>query len=251
MAKYLHIFVDGEKEGPYTLKEVAAMLEDDVISFNDYGRFVGEARRVRLDTLFEEIPDGEDEEDSEEVESVEEDVDDEVVVENDEEEEYEEEVEEEPQASVAAVAQSGSHLIYCGHPSFLKYPFAWIICIGCAIAGYLLGPTSLVYFMAGCVIAVLAFTYIVIDRTTRKYIVMSRRVELEWGLLVKSSNEVRIADIRTINVKKSGFKGILGIGDVEFSSAGDNIDVAFTDVWAAHKVKKLVRSIQDADEEDE
>ena len=54
--------------------------------------------------------------------------------------------------------------------------------------------------------------------------VTPKRVELVWGLLTKSSNEVRIEDIRTINVRRKGFSGLLGIGTIEFSSTGDKID---------------------------
>ena len=52
-------------------------------------------------------------------------------------------------------------------------------------------------------------------------------------------------DIRTINVRRSGLAGLLGIGNVEFSSTGDGIDVEFSDIWAAQRVKLLVRDLQD------
>lgn len=220
MSDSYYIFVRGEKEGPYTDEEIGMMLEDEVVSFRDYCMRVGDTRRVRLDSLFEEFP-------------------------SESEEEHDEDAGEDAGSSAPGHANT---LCYSGHPSFLRYPFAWMLCAGSAIGGYLLGPTSLWYFIVGSLIAVATVVCIVIDRSTRHYIVTPRRIEVEWGLIVKSSNEVRIGDVRTVNVRKSGLKGLLGIGTIEFSSAGDDIDVTFADVHAAHRVKRLVRELQDAGE---
>jgi hypothetical protein len=65
---------------------------------------------------------------------------------------------------------------------------------------------------------------------------------------VKSSNEVRIRDVRTINVRRAGFRGFLGVGTVEFSSVGDAVDVAFVNIWHPQRVKRLVRELQDEDD---
>ncbi|MEM8955687.1 MAG: hypothetical protein AAGD22_16150, partial [Verrucomicrobiota bacterium] len=62
----------------------------------------------------------------------------------------------------------------------------------------------------------------------------------------KSSEEVRVCDIRAINVRKAGVKGLLGVGSVEFASAGsDGSDVVFEDVMGAHRLKENVRRLQD------
>jgi len=255
MAEVYYIFIDGEKEGPYSLSEIGTMLEDDVVSFDDYCVRLGGARRVRLDTLFEEVPDDEEEEEGDKTEEDGEEEEWEYEYEEEEEDSEdvdgsEEEVDGEEDDSLEATPP-GKRIYYVGHPSFLKNPIALILCVASAAGGYLLGPTSLWYFISGCLISLLVLSYIVIDRTTRRYIVTARRVELEWGLLVKSSNEVLIRDIRTVNVQKSGLMGLLGIGTIEFSSTGDGVDVTFADVWAAHRVKRLVREIQDAEEADE
>ena len=42
--------------------------------------------------------------------------------------------------------------------------------------------------------------------------------------------------------------GLLGIGTIEFSCAGDSIDVMFADIWKAQRVKALVRGLQDSNE---
>jgi hypothetical protein len=59
------------------------------------------------------------------------------------------------------------------------------------------------------------------------------------------SNEVRISDIRSINLQKTGFTGLFGIGRVEFSSAAtEDADVIFWNTPEAEKVRDLVRSLQ-------
>ena len=77
---------------------------------------------------------------------------------------------------------------------------------------------------------------------------MYKRQELIWGIIAKSSNEVLIEDIRIINVRQKGLSGLLGIGTIEFSCAGDSIDVMFSDVWKAQRIKTLVRELQDTRE---
>ncbi len=262
MSDRYFVFADGEKEGPYTQEDLRMMLEDESISFKDYCIRDGSTRRRRLDALFEVVPESEkdgdiaeeEEEDDweyaeedeyeEDVADVgyeneegkdEEDVGPELEVEEDEEEEADEEEETNPR-----------RVVYAGHPSYLTYPIALLVAAVCGIGGYLLGPVSLAYFIIGSLVAVASIVFVVVDRSTRHYLVTARRVEAVWGLIAKSSTEVLIGDIRTINVKKSGLLGLIGIGNVEFSSAGDHIDVAFNGVWAAQRVKLLVRELQDA-----
>jgi hypothetical protein len=70
-------------------------------------------------------------------------------------------------------------------------------------------------------------------------------VSAEFGIVNKSSNEVRIQDIRSITLRKSGIAGLLGIGNVEFSSAAtDDADVIFWNTPEAEKARDLVRSLQ-------
>jgi len=75
--------------------------------------------------------------------------------------------------------------------------------------------------------------------------VTNKRVSVEYGIISRVSNEVRIPDIRSINLRKTGLTGLLGIGRVEFSSAAtDDTDVVFWNIPDAEKVRDLVRSLQ-------
>lgn len=141
--------------------------------------------------------------------------------------------------------------LYFGHPSLLTYWRSLLLGITVAIGGYY-GSTYTGYFgLAGWLLASLILIYILIHRSSRDYFVTPLRVEVVEGIFSKNSKEVRIEDIRAINVKTRGLIGLLGVGTVEFTSAGgEAVDVAFVQVGRAHKVKKLVRRVQDKAQHD-
>jgi membrane protein YdbS with pleckstrin-like domain len=86
---------------------------------------------------------------------------------------------------------------------------------------------------------------IAIARGQRSYRVTNRRVISVFGRVVKDTNEIRIQDIRSMNVTKGGFSGFMGIGKVEFSSAAtDDADVIFYQIAGADRVRDLVRKLQ-------
>ena len=94
-------------------------------------------------------------------------------------------------------------------------------------------------------IALVIVGWIRLDRSGRKYVVTNRRVTVEFGIISKQSNELRIQDIRSINLATTGLSGLAGIGRLEFSSAAsDDADVIFWNTPHAEKVRDLVRSLQ-------
>ncbi len=95
--------------------------------------------------------------------------------------------------------------------------------------------------------AVVLIAWIRLDRSGRKYTVTNRRVSVEYGIISKQSTELRVQDIRSINLTTSGVAGLLGIGRLEFSSAAsDDADVIFWNTPGAEKIRDLVRSLQSA-----
>lgn len=87
--------------------------------------------------------------------------------------------------------------------------------------------------------------WILLDRAGRKYTITNKRVSVEFGIISKQSNEVRIQDIRSINLRTKGLLGMLGIGTVEFSSAAtDDADVVFWNTPGAGKIRDTVRNLQ-------
>jgi len=133
------------------------------------------------------------------------------------------------------------------------YAGRWVLIVFMLLAGIatffvdssFFGSAALLVRVVPILCAVVVFLLIQLDRARRVYQVTSKRVIVEWGILARSSNELRIQDIRSINVSRSGLSGILGIGNVEFSSAAtDDADVVFAHVPRAEKVRDTVRTLQ-------
>lgn len=102
------------------------------------------------------------------------------------------------------------------------------------------------WIFGGPVLVLLAvFAMVAIARNRWNYRVTNRRVIAEYGLVMKDTNEIRVQDIRSINVSKSGLIGLFGVGRVEFSSAAtDDADVIFYQIGNANGVRDLVRKLQ-------
>ncbi len=140
---------------------------------------------------------------------------------------------------------SGERILYHGHPSWLSYSKALFLCVLLAAAGALAVPFGLRYAALGFLCASATFTCIGVARFSRDYFITEERVEVLWGVIGRSSKEVRVRDIRSIDVRENWFSGLLGLGSVDFSSAAHSgVEVAFHYVRRAHQVKELVRELQ-------
>lgn len=68
-------------------------------------------------------------------------------------------------------------------------------------------------------------------------------IESRRGIIARKVNSIRIVDVRNINVKQSILDRILGIGDVEFSSAaGTEAEVVFNDIANPMRVKEQIQT---------
>ncbi|MGI9243588.1 MAG: PH domain-containing protein [Verrucomicrobiales bacterium] len=221
-AERFYILKGGEREGPFDESYVRFLLENDEIGFEDFCE-TPDGKRIRLGALYEPVEGAEGGGGNSEAES--------------------------RRASAGERRQRSAprpgKILYHGHPSFLRYPVAWCLVLAGSLGGYWLGPHSLAGMLAGFGIAVMAFFYIVLSRSSHVYVITPRRLEAVHGLVAKDSTEIRIEDVRTINVRRSGLPGLFGVGTMEFSSTGDAIDVSFADIWGARRLKKLVRRLQD------
>jgi membrane protein YdbS with pleckstrin-like domain len=161
-------------------------------------------------------------------------------------EELEEEVEEEIEdLDLSLYTPAGELIKFQSHPSWLGYGKALFLVLLLIITTGMLVQIEPVYALVSGLSALLLLIIIGIGRASRDYMVTEERVEVVWGIMGRSSKEVRICDIRSIDVHQSGLKGLLGLGSVDFSSAANaGIEVQFRDIRRAHQVKELVRQLQ-------
>ncbi len=141
--------------------------------------------------------------------------------------------------------------VWSGRPSFLNYTgfFLLALLLGAAVVFFALNTRAEPAAFFGAIIcgllATLTLANVVLDRARNRYRVTTRKVVIEHGLIVKSSNEVRVKDIRSISVTKRGLGGFLGVGNVEFSSAAsDRAEIVFAGIAGADGVRNTVRAVQ-------
>jgi uncharacterized membrane protein YdbT with pleckstrin-like domain len=150
-------------------------------------------------------------------------------------------------------AEAHETTLWSGSVSQWHYAGKWLIItilfaalVGTFVAHLGFDPTLAWAVRGVLAVAILAlFIWIRLDRSSRKYTVTNRRVSVEFGIISKRSTELRIQDIRSINLTTSGLSGLIGIGRIEFSSAAsDDADVIFWNTPSAEKIRDMVRSLQ-------
>lgn len=213
------VLKNGERLGPFEIDKILDLLESGELDYGDVCLRNGAAECERLGDVL----------DWDKPEEIEED----------------EEDEEEEKSQDFIGSTRPTIVLYSGHPSILTYPFP-LFCIVAGIAGGIWmhasdGWYDLVFYL----FAVAALAYIAFARFTSDYLITPKRIELIQGLVARSSKEVRVQDIRAINVRCSGLLGVMGVGDVDFFTTSDDPEVTFQKIWAAKNVKGLVRKLQD------
>lgn len=238
----IYVVKDGERIGPYNVDELLKRVDRGEILYEDFCLRQGDSQHVPVrevldwdDADWREAGWQDDEEDTE-------DEDGNVQA-------PKSWPEPRPRATAAPdrpdINDPASRL-YVGHPSLLSFPKSLLLALTGIGLGLVLWDRNGWFLFGGLVLALLVFAYILFERSMRQYLITPKRVEIVHGFIAKNSNEVRIDDIRAINVKKPGFSGLIGIGSVEFASAGgDDIEVIFTQVSRPDAIKDLVRRLQD------
>lgn len=99
------------------------------------------------------------------------------------------------------------------------------------------------------VVIVAVFVYliavVIYRRYSWAYTINGETIESREGLIARKVSSIRVRDLRNINVKQSLWQRILGVGDVEFSSAGGSgIEVSFRGVSDPLQVKSLAQRMQ-------
>ncbi len=75
------------------------------------------------------------------------------------------------------------------------------------------------------------------------YIIDGVNIESHDGIIARKVNAIRVVDVRNINVKQSILHRLLGIGDIEFSSAaGAEAEVVFRDIANPMQVKERIQA---------
>ena len=237
----IYVLKGGRRLGPFTVENLLDGLESGDFSEDDVCLRPGATDLERIRDLL----DWEDEPEAGEADEPDEEGDEDLAEEFDE-EETNDEVEDETPRGRPVAAGSSNRILYAGHPSVLNYPASLLALIGGITGGVWLYRLDPNLTLAGLALAVAGLVRLSFVRFTHDYHIRPRRIEVTTGFIARSSREVRIEDIRSINVTCRGILGMFGIGTVDFLTSGDTPEVSFERVWAARKIKTLVRKLQDA-----
>ena len=148
----------------------------------------------------------------------------------------------------AVAAPERERLLYHGHPSWLVYPKSVRALFAFGAAAWLFHHlhAGLAWVVVSCALAVLPLLFVALDRGTTSYFITTRRVEVESGLLGRTTREIRMADIRAVGVLQRGYGALVGTGHVMFdSAAGPGSEVVFANVRRPHRLKQMVRELQE------
>ena len=148
---------------------------------------------------------------------------------------------------------SSERILWSGHQSHWYYLGHWIVgllVVAALAAGVYFYRFNLTHWMpwvygVPIVALLIVMAIVAFKRRERTYRVTNHRVISILGMVTTDTRELRIQDIRSMNVSKGGITGLLGVGKVEFSSAAtDDADIIFYQIGGADKVRDLVRSLQ-------
>ncbi|KAA0219975.1 PH domain-containing protein [candidate division KSB1 bacterium] len=85
---------------------------------------------------------------------------------------------------------------------------------------------------------------IIVRHYSWRFTVNGDIIQSHRGIIAREVRAIRVEDLRNINVKQTLFHRLIGIGDVEFSSAGSSgVEVVFKGV---SQPMALMRKIQNA-----
>lgn len=95
-------------------------------------------------------------------------------------------------------------------------------------------------------IGIIILLYWYLKCKSTKVEVVGNDLILETGLLSKNRTELNIPAVRTINVYQSFFNRIFGVGKVSVYTAGDKPEIEVAGLPDPHRLRELVKNIQDA-----
>ena len=154
----------------------------------------------------------------------------------------------EPEEPPAIAPPAPQRTLYLGHPSLWLYWRSLLLAACLLSAAWYAGtwPGGGWWLAIGWLLGGSSLALTLLRRASIEYLITTRRIEIQRGLLSKSSQEIRLPDIRAIHLHTSGLRGLLGIGDLTFASAANAAeDLVFRQTPRAHALKQQVRRLQD------
>lgn len=107
-------------------------------------------------------------------------------------------------------------------------------------------PSGVITAMLG-LLALIAGSALLYRHYVWRFRIDDTSIESCYGIVSRNIHSIRIRDLRNINIRQSILQRILGIGDIEFSSAGGaGIEVTFFGVAEPLALKQRIQTLEEA-----
>jgi uncharacterized membrane protein YdbT with pleckstrin-like domain len=123
----------------------------------------------------------------------------------------------------------GETLVWKGHPSwramllfYVKWTIIALIPAAIYVALQAAGQDSSVTWLGGATVIALVLVYVIgwVLRRTTRYLVTDRRISIRTGLFARNERTMHVDRIQNVNMSQNFFQRLLGIGDVDWDTAG-------------------------------
>ncbi len=136
--------------------------------------------------------------------------------------------------------------LWASHPSYLHYWRSIFAALTLFCAGSLTSEAWPPAYAIGLLGSSLLLLTTALRRQRRLYLISNKRAEIITGLISKSTREIRIQDIKAVQVERHGLEGLLGVCDLILSaSSGSEDDLHFNKIRKGRKVRNLIRRHQE------
>lgn len=147
--------------------------------------------------------------------------------------------------------EPGEEVFFCGHPSWRSLTTLYVKAVLVALlAGVVAGVVSRVadhrvhaaWVLVAVLVVLLVFVAIgQLRRIQTTYAITDQRLTIETGLLARDVHQTRLERIQNVNARQSLAERLLGIGTVDFDTAGEaSYDFAFRGVGAPRQIVRTV-----------
>jgi uncharacterized membrane protein YdbT with pleckstrin-like domain len=153
--------------------------------------------------------------------------------------------------------EPGEEVFFHGHPSWRALIGFYVkgvlfAVIAGAIAGVVTRQSSH-SASVGWVVAVVLVVFVVVllvgtvRRIRTTYTITNRRLTIDTGLMSRELHETRLERVQNVNSRQSMFQRLLGVGAVDFDTAGSaEYDFTFRGVARPHAIVRTVnRALQE------
>jgi uncharacterized membrane protein YdbT with pleckstrin-like domain len=108
-------------------------------------------------------------------------------------------------------------------------------------------PPSATIFIAVTVLG-LVMTYAIgwIKRTTTRYTITDQRIHIRTGIVSRQEHSTQLARVQNVNISQSIFQRMLGIGDVDWDTAGTEESGADFRLRSVDDPSSIVRVVDQA-----